>query len=81
MTTIAMRTTIDIPDPLFRETKALAAMRGITMKDFIIKAIEQAKTPPEVAEAPARARKFPSFHLRSGRKLDLRGFDFDDLLR
>ena len=38
-----MRTTIDLPDSVFRETKALAAMRGITMKQFILEAIEQAK--------------------------------------
>jgi hypothetical protein len=75
-----MRTTIDIPDPIFRETKALAAMRGITMKQFILDAIEQAKTstpPPPQSKTP---RKFPSFHLRSRRVLSLRNFDFDDLL-
>jgi hypothetical protein len=75
-----MRTTVDIPDSLFRETKVLAAMRGITIRQFIIDAIEQARTPPPVKGSPGKVRKFPSFHLRSRRKLDLRGFDFDDLL-
>jgi hypothetical protein len=75
-----MRTTVDLPDSVFRETKALAAMRGITMKQFILEAIEQAKNVPPPAPKPGKLRKFPSFHLRSGRKLSLRNFDFDDLL-
>ncbi len=75
-----MRTTIDLPDPVFRETKALAAMRGVTMKQFILDAIEQAKSARPPAKPPQTVRKFPSFHLSSGRKLSLKNFDFDDLL-
>jgi len=76
-----MRTTVDLPDAFFREMKALAAMRGITMKQFIIEAIEQANNGPSTPRPrPGTLRKFPSFHLRSGRKLSLRNFDFDDLL-
>jgi hypothetical protein len=74
-----MRTTIDIPDAVFRETKALAAMRGVTMKQFILEAIEQAKNspPPEPKKTP---RKLHSIHLRSRRTLKLDDFNFDDLL-
>jgi hypothetical protein len=76
-----MRTTLDLPDPLFREIKILAATRGTTMKDFIIEAIEHAKNRPAAsAPAPDKARRFPSFNLRSRKTLDLRDFDFDDLL-
>ena len=75
-----MRTTVDIPDPLFRETKALAAMRGITIRQFIIEAIERAKVSQPVKESQGKVRRFPSFHLRSRRPLDLGGFDFGDLL-
>jgi hypothetical protein len=75
-----MRTTVDIPDTLFRETKRLAATRSITIRQFIIEAIEQAKNPQAVKESPGKVRKFPSFHLRSRRQLDPGGFDFDDLL-
>ncbi len=74
-----MRTTIDLPDALFRKTKATAAMRGSSMKDLIVRAVER-----EVSQAPARAKKtrakLPVIHLSGGRKLDLSGFDFDDLL-
>lgn len=34
-----MKTTLDIPDALFRRTKAHAAMRGESLRDFIITAI------------------------------------------
>lgn len=34
-----MRTTIDIPDPLFREVKAHAARKGVLLKQFITSAL------------------------------------------
>lgn len=34
-----MRTTIDLPDPLFREVKATAAVRGLKLKDFITESL------------------------------------------
>jgi hypothetical protein len=79
-----MRTTIDLPDALFRRTKATAALQGATMKDLITRAIER-----EITESPASARnkrrkiKLPVIHLthlKPGEKLDLTHFDFDDLL-
>jgi|LakMenEpi03Aug12_release.lakeMendotaPanAssembly.Ray.scaffolds.fasta_scaffold39696_7 hypothetical protein len=36
-----MKTTIDLPDPIFRRAKATAAVRGITLKTFISNAVEQ----------------------------------------
>lgn len=30
-----MRTTLDLPDPVFRELKARAALRGMKMKDLL----------------------------------------------
>jgi hypothetical protein len=35
-----MRTTIDLPDPLFREVKATAAMNGMRLKEYITEALE-----------------------------------------
>ena len=77
-----MRITIDLPDNLFRRTKALAAVRGSSMKDLIIRAVEHevnAEGAANRASSPRRAG-FPVVHLKSGRKLDLGKFDFDDLL-
>ena len=74
-----MRTTIDMPDALFRKTKAVAALRGSSMKELIIHAIER-----ELANgAPVSRRKrvkLPLIQSPSGRKVDLTNFDFDELL-
>lgn len=34
-----MKTTIDIPDPLFRQVKVRAALKAQTMKAFVLEAI------------------------------------------
>lgn len=75
-----MRTTIDLPDKLFRRTKALAAERGLTMKQVVARAVEREVDAIARPVPASRKVEFPLFHLRSGRKLDLRNFDFDDLL-
>jgi len=48
-----MKTTIELPDDLFRRTKATAALRGESLKDFIADALRdrldlQASGPAEV---------------------------------
>lgn len=36
-----MKTTLDIPDPLFRRAKSLAATRGQSLKDFVAEALAE----------------------------------------
>ncbi|MDE0617806.1 MAG: hypothetical protein OXH87_09485 [Rhodospirillaceae bacterium] len=36
-----MKTTIELPAPLFRQAKALAAARGVTLREFIAEAVEE----------------------------------------
>jgi hypothetical protein len=36
-----MRTTIDIPDPLYRKLKAKAAENGCSMKELILRGVEE----------------------------------------
>jgi hypothetical protein len=36
-----MKTTLELPDELFREVKATAARQGILMKQFIAQALEE----------------------------------------
>ena len=40
-----MRTTIELPDELLTQAKSRAALRGISLKDFFIQAIEQTLAP------------------------------------
>ena len=35
-----MRTTVDLPDTLFRKAKAISSLEGLTLKQFITRAIE-----------------------------------------
>jgi hypothetical protein len=73
-----MRTTIDIPDALFRRTKALAAARGLTLKQLVIDAVEREFN---LARPATKQRtRLPLIHLEPGCVLDLTDFDFDDLL-
>ena len=73
-----MRTTIDLPDPLFRELKAVAARRGESMKDLIRAAVER-----EIRGTMARPRgriKFPILSSKEPACLDLRNADIDRIL-
>jgi hypothetical protein len=74
-----MRTTIEIPDALFRRTKSLAAARGITLKQLIVTAVER-EVEPVRPTAGKKRRPLPVIHLEPGRTLDLTTFNFDDLL-
>lgn len=35
-----MKTTLEIPDPVFRRAKAMAASRGIPLRQFVTEAVE-----------------------------------------
>lgn len=36
-----MKTTIEIPDPVFRKAKSRAAARGQSLKDFVTEAVQE----------------------------------------
>jgi hypothetical protein len=50
-----VRTTLDLPDPLFRELKARAAMQGMKMKELITRLIESGLRQQPI-DAPDRPR-------------------------
>jgi hypothetical protein len=45
----SMKTTVDLPDSLFRRAKATAAERGVSLKTFITNAVEQSLARPQGA--------------------------------
>jgi hypothetical protein len=49
-----MRTTIDIPTPLFKRAKAAAAKEGATLRTIVVRALEALLAQP----APAKPYKF-----------------------
>ncbi len=58
-----MRTTIDIPDPLFRRAKSEAALRGRKLKDLVEEGLrlvlEKEEAPAETGQQPAQRRPRP----------------------
>lgn len=46
-----MKTTIEIPDPLFRKAKSKAAERGQTLKDLVAEALRE-KLAPKAGTGP-----------------------------
>ena len=73
-----MRTTIDLPDQLFRELKALAARQGASLKTVIRTAVEE-----EIRKTEGKAGKRLKFPLLSSHKpgsMNLTNADIDDLL-
>jgi hypothetical protein len=51
-----MRTTLDLPDPLFRELKARSALRGVRLKDFVAEIIQTGLAQTAAARAKTRPR-------------------------
>lgn len=49
-----MKTTIDIPEPLYRKVKIRAIERGQTLKQIVLNSLErEMEVPKSVGEAPA----------------------------
>jgi hypothetical protein len=51
-----MRTTLDLPDPLFRELKVRSALRGMLLKDFVAEILQTGLAQTAAAQAGARPR-------------------------
>ncbi len=53
-----MKTTIEIPEKLFRKAKARAAMEGISLRDFVLRGLQLAIQSPSEPISSKRAN-FP----------------------
>jgi len=79
-----MRTTVDLPTPLFRRAKARAAQRGETLRALLTRAVEA-----EVGAAPAAPSKWhhpdgrvklPLIGTAGGPKVNLTNADIERIL-
>lgn len=74
-----MRTTIELPDPLFRSARAAARERGVTLKEFFTEALDRAlrvpvTTPRRMDSPPIADKDACRIPARSNRELaDLLG--------
>ena len=50
-----MRTTLDLPDPLFRKVKVRAAEEGKTLKELLTSFVEKCIQEPPAATPPVRS--------------------------
>jgi hypothetical protein len=73
-----MRTTVDLPDALFRKMKATAALQGMSLKQFITRAIEAEISKPR--KGKGYRVKLPLIHSKRPGTLDLTNAEIEDLL-
>ena len=59
-----MRTTIDLPDDLFREAKTRAVQQGITLKNLITQFIQSGLAVQEPGSKPVACRMPPPVAIR-----------------
>lgn len=79
-----MRTTIDLPDELFRQAKARAALDGMSLKDVITRFVEQGLrqgTPSSATPLRRRRSELPVARAATGRTLpDLTNMEIHRIL-
>ena len=73
-----MRTTIDLPNDLFRQAKSKAALRGKTLKEFVQAAIEKEVSAKD--RKPSFRVKLPLIKSRKPKSLSLTNNEIEDLL-
>ena len=73
-----MRTTIDLPNDLFRQAKSKAALRGKTLKEFVQAAIEKEVSAKD--RKPSFRAQLPIIKSRKPKSLSLTNKQIEDLL-
>ncbi len=58
-----MRTSLDIPDPLFRHLKARAALEGSTLRDLVLSLVQRGLSNPAQPIATPASAELPSVRL------------------
>jgi hypothetical protein len=69
-----VKTTLEIPDDLFRAAKAKAAMEGTKLKDLVAAGLRHVVHGP-ASRAPSRRVRLPLVHSAKPGSLDLSGED------
>ena len=64
-----MRTTLDLPDELMRRAKAVAAMRGMKLKELVQAFIEQGLSESREPATPATKGDLPNFFPKSAKPM------------
>lgn len=71
-----MRTTIDLPDPVYRKLKARAAMEGASVKEVLLRIVRRELSQP----ARQHRTSFPLIRGKETRRLNLTNEQIDEIL-
>jgi hypothetical protein len=75
-----MRTTIEFPELLFRQGEQIARLQGVSLEEFVIRALERELSAAPCGRSGQTPVKLPLVASKSPGVLDLKDYDFDDLL-
>ncbi|MGQ0570028.1 MAG: FitA-like ribbon-helix-helix domain-containing protein [Armatimonadota bacterium] len=76
-----MRTTIDLPEDLYRALKARAALSGVTMRDLVRRIVEQGLRQPVAVSETAPGHREPPPVIIPPRGVPIRAIPRADLRR
>lgn len=75
-----MRTTIELPESVYRQSAEVARQRGFSVEELIVEVLERELAHESAARPDSRAVRLPLIASKRPGSLDLSDFDFDDLL-
>lgn len=75
-----MRTTIELPDSVYRQSAQIAHLKGYSVEELIVRTLERALEAEPSAPRQLKPVTFPLISSSQPGTLDLTDFDFDDLL-
>ncbi|MES2392965.1 MAG: hypothetical protein V4555_15065 [Acidobacteriota bacterium] len=76
-----MRTTIELPEALYRRGESAARTQGVTIEEFLVRAFErELSADPVDSRSDDRRITLPLIHSKEPATMDLKDFNFDDLI-
>jgi hypothetical protein len=75
-----MRTTIELPESVYRQSEQIARMKGFSVEQFVVQALERVLEAEPPSPGGSKPIDFPLISSSHPGTLDLADFDFDDLL-
>jgi hypothetical protein len=75
-----MRTTVELPDAIYRRAEQAAQARGLSVDEIISGALERELGEPVLPSLTGKRVEFPLIRSKNPGTVDLSDFDFDDLL-
>jgi hypothetical protein len=75
-----MRTTIEVPESVYRKAEDVARTQGVTIEEFILRAFERELKDQSDIPSPSRRVTLPLVPSKEPGALDMKDFNFDDLL-